>query len=120
MRLPDGYDTVLGWGGKGLSSGQSQRIALARAMFGAPRLLLLDEPNAHLDIDGETTLLNMLREQKAKGVTAFVVAHRTGVLAAADKVMLLRDGRIEMYGPRDEVLARLAPPPFRAQPAANS
>ena len=120
LRLPDGYDTVLGWGGKGLSSGQSQRIALARAMFGAPRLLLLDEPNAHLDIDGETTLLNMLREQKAKGVTAFVVAHRTGVLAAADKVMLLRDGRIEMYGPRDEVLARLAPPPFRAQPAANS
>ena len=116
LHLPHGYDTVLGWGGSGLSAGQAQRLALARALFGGPRLLILDEPNSHLDSEGELVLLNALREQKAKGVAALVIAHRTGVLAVADKVMLLRDGRIDLFGPRDEVLARLAQ--AQARPAA--
>jgi ATP-binding cassette subfamily C protein len=108
LRLQDGYDTVLGLGGRGLSAGQAQGVALARALYGEPRLLLLDEPNAHLDSDGEVRLLEALRQQKAKGVSALIVAHRTGVLAAVDRLMVMRDGRIELFGPRDEVLARLS------------
>jgi ATP-binding cassette subfamily C protein len=108
LRLQDGYDTVLGLGGRGLSAGQAQGVALARALYGEPRLLLLDEPNAHLDSEGEVRLLETLRQQKAKGVSALIVAHRTGVLAAVDRVMVVREGRIELYGPRDDVLARLS------------
>jgi PrtD family type I secretion system ABC transporter len=118
LRLEDGYDTVLGWGGRGLSAGQAQRIAMARALFGEPRLLMLDEPNAHLDTDGESLLIETLRRQKAREVTVLIVAHRSGVLAAVDRLMVLRDGRIEMFGPRDEVLARLASPQVTAHPAA--
>jgi len=123
LRLQDGYDTLLGFGGKGLSAGQSQAVALARALYGEPKLLLLDEPNAHLDSEGEIRLLQTLREQKSQGVSALIVAHRTGVLAAVDRLMFMRDGRIELFGPRDEVLARLSAsnvtahpnPPARAQ-----
>jgi ATP-binding cassette subfamily C protein len=117
LRLQDGYDTMLGLGGKGLSAGQAQGVALARALYGEPRLLLLDEPNAHLDSEGEVRLLETLRQQKAMGVSALIVAHRTGVLAAVDRLMVIRDGRIELYGPRDEVLARLAAPNVTPHPA---
>ena len=116
LRLPDGYDTLLGLGGKGLSAGQAQAVALARALYGGPRLLLLDEPNAHLDSEGEARLLRTLREQKAQGVSALIVAHRTGVLAAVDRLMVMRDGRIELFGPRDEVLARLSASNVTAHP----
>jgi len=123
LRLQDGYDTMLSLGGRGLSAGQAQGVALARALYGAPKLLLLDEPNAHLDSEGEIRLLETLRQQKAQGVSALIVAHRTGILAAVDRLMVMRDGRIELYGPRDEVLARLSAsnvtahpnPPNRAQ-----
>ncbi|HUO22807.1 MAG TPA: type I secretion system permease/ATPase [Caulobacteraceae bacterium] len=118
LHLEDGYDTMLSLGGRGLSAGQAQGVALARALFGAPKLLLLDEPNAHLDAEGETRLLETLREQKSRGVTAMIVAHRTGVLAAVDRLMFMRDGRIEMFGPRDEVLARLSGA-VKPHPAAN-
>ena len=117
LRLQDGYDTMLGLGGRGLSAGQAQGVALARALYGEPRLLLLDEPNAHLDSEGEARLLETLRQQKAAGVSALIVAHRTGILAAVDRLMVIRDGRIELYGPRDEVLARLASSNITAHPA---
>jgi ATP-binding cassette subfamily C protein len=116
LRFQDGYDTLLGLGGKGLSAGQAQAVALARALYGEPRLLLLDEPNAHLDSDGEVRLLETLRQQKAKGVSALIVAHRTGILAAVDRLMVMRDGRIELFGPRDEVLARLTASNVTAHP----
>jgi ATP-binding cassette subfamily C exporter for protease/lipase len=121
LRLPQGYDTELSLGGRGLSAGQAQRIALARALYGSPNLLILDEPNAHLDAEGEALLLETLAEVKARGGTVLIVAHRTGVLAALDKLMVLRDGRLELYGPRDVVLQRIGGHPHRpreAEPAS--
>jgi PrtD family type I secretion system ABC transporter len=108
LRFPQGYDTELGFGGRGLSAGQAQRIALARALYGNPNLLILDEPNAHLDAEGEAGLLDTLAAVKARGASALVIAHRSGILAALDKLMLLRDGSIEIYGTRDHVLSRIS------------
>lgn len=107
LRLPEGYDTQLGWGGRGLSAGQSQRVALARALYGSPSLLVLDEPNAHLDAEGETQLVRALMELKASGTTIIVTAHRTGVLAAVDRLLVLIEGRLDLIGPRDEVIKRI-------------
>ena len=120
LRLPNGYDTMLGLGGRGLSAGQAQRVALARALFGSPSLLVLDEPNAHLDSDGEAMLVNTLVDLKKAGATVLVVAHRTGVLGAIDKLMVLREGRVDLYGPRDEVLQRLNAPHLRLAPSPAS
>ena len=115
LRLPNGYDTMLGWEGQGLSAGQAQRIALARALFRNPPILLLDEPNAHLDAEGEAQLLQTIAEAKARGAATAIIAHRMSVLSVSDKIMLLRDGRIEAFGPRDEVVALLqARPQIRA------
>jgi ATP-binding cassette subfamily C protein len=119
VRLPAGYDTVLGWGGRGLSAGQAQRVALARALYGSPRILMLDEPDAHLDAEGETTLAMTLKSLKARGKTVVIVSHRPGALSAADRLMVIRDGRLDVMGPRDEVLERLsrpAPSPAAAAP----
>jgi ATP-binding cassette subfamily C protein len=108
LRLPQAYDTRLGWNGAGLSVGQAQRIALARALFGQPRILVLDEPNASLDAEGEAHLSSALAEQKRAGVTIVVVAHRTGILAASDKLVVLRDGRLEMFDAREAVVRQLS------------
>lgn len=108
LRLPNGYDTQLGWGGRGLSSGQAQRIALARALFDDPSLVILDEPNAHLDAEGELHLIRTLQDLKARRRTVLIVAHRTSVLQAIDRLLVLRDGRVDHYGGRDEVLRKLA------------
>lgn len=113
VRLPGAYDTRLGLGGSGLSAGQAQRVALARAFFGEPRVIVMDEPNAHLDARGEQDLLAALLELKRSGVTVVIVAHRDSVIPAIDTLLVLRNGRPEMLGPRDDVLRRMAsqPPP---------
>lgn len=107
LRLPRGYDTALGWAGRGLSAGQAQRIGFARALYGEPPIILLDEPNAHLDADGESELVDTLRELRERQAAVIVVAHRMGILAAVDKIMVLRDGRLEAFGGRDEIIARI-------------
>lgn len=104
LDFPEGYDTLIGEGGSGLSGGQRQRIALARALFGSPRLLVLDEPNAHLDSDGEEALAASIRTLKDHGSTILIVAHRLGALAEVDRVLMLRDGLLEMDGPREEII----------------
>jgi len=110
LRLPKGYDTEIGDGGSALSPGQRQRLALARALYGAPRLVVLDEPNANLDREGEEALLATLQCLKKDGVTVVIVAHRPSLLASADKLLLLREGSVDLFGPRAEVMARVTRP----------
>jgi ATP-binding cassette subfamily C exporter for protease/lipase len=105
--LPDGFDTLLGEDGARLSGGQRQRVALARAIYGWPKFVLLDEPNSSLDEAGEKSLLETLLELKRRGSTTIIITHRRSVLPAADKILLMRDGQLAAYGPRDEVLAAL-------------
>ena len=107
LRFPKGYDTPIGEAGRLLSGGQRQRIGLARALYGDPALLVLDEPNAHLDDVGDAALLGAMRQFKERGKTIVMVTHRSGVLALADQVVVLREGCIQLRGPRDEVLAQL-------------
>ncbi|WP_244286793.1 type I secretion system permease/ATPase [Caulobacter radicis] len=107
LRLPHGYDTELGVGGRGLSAGQAQRIALARALYGAPPVLVLDEPNSALDADGETALANALVDARRRGCAIMIIAHRSGILGVADRLAVLRDGQIERMGARDKVIAAL-------------
>ena len=111
LSLPNGYDSMLGWGGRGLSAGQAQRIGLARALYDEPPIILLDEPNAHLDATGESQLVETLVALKARKAAVLVVAHRMGVLSAVDKILVLRDGRIEAFGARDEIISALTKAP---------
>jgi ATP-binding cassette subfamily C exporter for protease/lipase len=114
----DGLDTRLGDEGEFLSGGQRQRVALARAVYGQPRLVVLDEPNANLDAEGDQSLNETLGRLKAAGCTLVVVSHRTSVLPVADRILALRDGVLAAFGPRDEVLAALQAPTTVAAAAA--
>lgn len=116
LRFPKGYDTPIGDAGGLLSGGQRQRIGLARAIYGDPSLIVLDEPNANLDDAGEAALVRALRELKAKGKTVFLVTHRQAAVAVADRLMVLNDGALAADGPRDVTLAFLR----RAQPAVRT
>ena len=107
LRVPKGYDTSIGEAGGLLSGGQRQRIGLARAVYGNPRLVVLDEPNANLDDVGEAALVRAVQILKAQGSTVVLVTHRPGILAVADRVMVLSNGVLQADGPRDAVLAAL-------------
>lgn len=111
LRLQGGYDYPLGLGGRGLSVGQSQRISLARALFRDPQYLFLDEPNSNLDAEGDQQLVQTLDQLKRRGRTILIVAHRLSVLPIVDRLMVIQDGRLTMFGLRDEILSKLVPPP---------
>lgn len=115
LRLPNAYDTMLDFNGVGLSVGQAQRVAMARALFGKPSVLVLDEPNAALDAEGEGLLIGTLERLRADGVTIIVIAHRTTVLASVDKLLMLEGGRVRLFGSRNDVLMQLNGKP--AEPA---
>jgi PrtD family type I secretion system ABC transporter len=106
LALPNGYDTDIGESGHKLSGGQRQRIGIARALFGDPRFVVLDEPNSNLDTGGEEALVGTLVELKRRNVTVIIVAHRPNILGIIDKMLALRDGTVESYGPRAEVMQR--------------
>ncbi|MFK3788880.1 type I secretion system permease/ATPase [Pseudomonas piscis] len=108
LHLPQGYDTILGDDGSGLSGGQKQRVALARALYGSPSLVVLDEPNSNLDTVGESALAAAIAQLKARGTSVVLVTHRSSVLALADKLLVLNEGRLQAFGPSQEVLKALA------------
>lgn len=121
LHFPQGYDTRLGVDGNPLSGGQKQRIALARALYGDPALIVLDEPNANLDDIGEKALVDALSELKQRGATVILISHRPNVLGTVDKVLMLREGAVQMFGSREEIFGALrkasvlptgAPPPL--------
>ena len=107
LQLPDGYDTVIGQSGGVLSGGQRQRIGLARALYGTPAIVVLDEPNSNLDDQGNAALQQAVRTLKERGCTLLIISHRTAILGELDKLLLMREGRVADFGPRDVVLNRL-------------
>lgn len=109
LALPNAYDTEIGEGENPLSAGQRQRVGLARALFRDPTFVVLDEPNAHLDADGERALSDALLSLKARGACVVVISHRAGALREADRLMTLMNGRVFAYGPRDKILPMLLP-----------
>ena len=111
LRMPQGYDTVLGEDGSGLSGGQKQRVALARAMYDQPSLVVLDEPNSNLDTVGEAALAGAIAQMKAQGTTVVLVTHRSSALAQADKLLVLNEGHLQAFGPSQEVLRALSGQP---------
>jgi len=107
LQLPDGYDTVIGSDGVNLSGGQRQRIGLARAIYDTPKLIILDEPNSNLDEVGERALAQAIVQLRATGATVFIITHRTNILSQVDLLLVLSNGEISLYGPRDKVIAEL-------------
>jgi ATP-binding cassette subfamily C exporter for protease/lipase len=116
LRFPNGYDTQIGDSGSVLSGGQRQRIAFARAVYGNPSFIVLDEPNSNLDDVGEAALVRAIQELKRRGTTVILITHRTSIISVVDKLLLLVDGALQLYGPRDQVLLAIQQ---RAQAATN-
>jgi ATP-binding cassette, subfamily C, bacterial exporter for protease/lipase len=119
LELPQGYDSPVGREGAMLSGGQRQRVGLARAIYGDPAFVVLDEPNSSLDEAGDAALAAAILELKARGTTFVVMTHRTSVLAVVDKLLVLNDGIAQAFGPRDDVLAALKRAAEQAQQAAQ-
>lgn len=119
LALPQGYDNPVGREGAMLSGGQRQRVALARALYGNPAFVVLDEPNSSLDEQGDAALAGAIAQLKARGTTFVVMTHRISVLGVADKMLVLRDGQTQMFGPRDDVLKALNEPAAQARQAAT-
>lgn len=115
LHLPQGYDTMLGDGGGGLSGGQRQRLGLARAMYGDPSLIVLDEPNSNLDEVGEAALVQAINDLRQHGKTIVLITHRTSIISITTRLLLLRDGALEMFGPTQAVLNALQENAQRAQ-----
>jgi ATP-binding cassette subfamily C protein len=116
INLPDGYETVIGDHGSALSAGQAQRIALARALYRDPFLVVLDEPNSNLDAEGDEALTKAILGLRARGAIVVVVAHRPSAVAGVDYILIMAKGRQQQFGPKEEVLARVTQQP--AQPRA--
>ncbi len=117
LNMPSGYDTPLGDGGTGLSGGQKQRLGLARAMYDDPSLLVLDEPNSNLDDVGEQALLAAIIDLHKRGKTIILITHRTSIISATNKLLLLHDGMAKMFGPTNQVMEALAQQQQKAQQA---
>uniref|UniRef100_A0A832A109 Type I secretion system permease/ATPase n=1 Tax=Desulfacinum infernum TaxID=35837 RepID=A0A832A109_9BACT len=107
LQMPQGYETPIGEGGAFLSGGQRQRVALARAIYGDPVLVVLDEPNSNLDEQGELALMKAVQDLKSRGATVFLITHKTNILSLTDKILILANGVLQMFGSRDEVFAAL-------------
>lgn len=118
LRLPDGYETEIGESGGAISAGQRQRIALARALYGEPFLVVLDEPNSNLDGDGEAALTQALLDVRRRGGIAIVIAHRPSALAGVDMLLVMSEGRAQAFGPKDEVLKKVTRPAPVVSPVA--
>ncbi|OHV79815.1 type I secretion system permease/ATPase [Ensifer sp. LCM 4579] len=116
LRIPNGYDAEIGEGGVALSAGQRQRVALARALYGDPFLVVLDEPNSNLDAEGEQALSEAIMNVRARGGIVVVIAHRPSALASTDLVLMMHEGRMQAFGPKEEVLSKV----LRPQPVASS
>lgn len=113
LELPNGYDTYISSTSGALSGGQRQRVGLARALYGDPVFIVLDEPNSNLDDAGERSLSETISQLKQEGVTLFVISHRTSVLKNMDKLLVMKEGQVSMFGPRDQVLAQFTKKPSR-------
>jgi ATP-binding cassette, subfamily C, bacterial len=123
QHLDEGYNTQIGEGGFTLSGGQRQRVALARALYGQPSFIVLDEPNANLDSAGEEALLRAVQKLKERQTSVVLISHKVNILAAVDKILVMADGKAQLYGPRDAVLQRLnaqADPQNQAAPLARA
>jgi ATP-binding cassette subfamily C protein len=110
IKMRDGYNTQVGDQGAALSAGQAQRVALARALYGDPFLIVLDEPNSNLDTEGDDALTRAIRSARERGAIVVVVAHRPVGIEAVDQILVLRDGRVQAFGPKDQVLAQVLQP----------
>jgi ABC-type protease/lipase transport system fused ATPase/permease subunit len=120
LKQPKGYDSHIGPSGGGLSGGQRQRIGLARAMYGNPRLIVLDEPNSNLDDAGEAALATAIQNMKADNATVFIISHRVSALSVTNKLILMQNGRLAAFGPTQEVMQKLQPPQQNPAPSTTA